>query len=160
MGFKTIRKFIPLLLLMLITLVSSQSATSQRICHDPAKPCGTSKPYELPFRIPSSSLARTDDRSANFYAIILKTAARCSIADNERVSAQALFPRNKVFLSRFECDAEDIISYSPIEDKYSILAIYAGNTRREADRFLTQVRRSSRFPDAYIKKLRVVRVHP
>jgi hypothetical protein len=87
-------RFIFLLVLLMLSFRASGSA--QRIYSDPGKSHGN-KPYELPFQIPRSrALARAEDRSDPFHAVILKTAARCSIPDQERVSAQAFFPRNKV----------------------------------------------------------------
>ena len=159
MRIKLLRKPGMAVLLLLVTACVAETTYGQRLCPDPTRPCGTFKPYELPFRIPSSRpLARAEDRSAEFYAVVLKSADRCSIAESERVSAQALFPRNKVFLSRFECDPEDAITYTGVADKLGILAVYGGGTRREAQRFLTRVRKS--FPDAYLKKMRVILVHP
>ena len=162
MNAKSLKKCSLLLLLMLITPPLSKSIYAQSICPDPSKPCGNFKPYELPFRIPSSkALARAEDRSAEFYAIVLKTAKPCSISKDERQPAQTLFPRNKVFVSRFECEPEDDITYSTIDhSKHSVLAVYAGTTKREAGTFLTRVRRTGRFPDAYVKKMAVILVHP
>src|SRR5688500_20081795 len=146
---------------VLLILLSPAVAKTQSICPDPEKPCGSFKPYELSFRIPPGKLARPEDRSAAFYAIILKSAAPCSIADDQRKAAQADFPRNKVFISRFECKPEDIISYTTIDDrKYSILAVYAGSTRRQAEAFLSRVRTRGSYPDAYLRRMTVVRVHP
>ena len=148
-------------LLVLLMLLSPAVAKTQSICPNPEKPCGSFKPYELSFRIPPSNKARPEDRSAAFYAIILKSAAPCSIAEDERKAAQAYFPRNKVFTSRFECEPEDIISYTTIDDrKYSILAVYAGSTRSQAQKFLSHVRTTGRYPDAYLRRMTVVRVHP
>ena len=148
-------------LLVLLMLLLPAVAKTQSLCPNPEKPCGSFRPYELSFRIPRSNLARPEDRSAAFYAIILKSAAPCSIADEERKAAQADFPRNKVFISRFECEAEDNITYSNIDErKYSILAVYAGSTRRQAEHFLSRVRTTGRYSDAYIRRMAVVRVHP
>ena len=148
-------------LLVFLMLLSPAVAKTQSICPSPEKPCGSFKPYELSFRIPPGNKARAEDQSAAFYAIILKSAAPCSIADDERKAAQADFPRNKVFISRFECEAEDIISYTTIDDrKFSILAVYAGSTKRQAEIFLSHVRTTGRYPDAYLRRMTVVRVHP
>lgn len=162
MIFKSLKKCSLLLLLMLVTPALSKTIYAQSICPDPNKPCGKFKPYELSFRVrPSKVLARAEDRSTGFYAIILKTAAPCSILEGERQSAQTLFPRNKVFLSRFECEPEDNITYSTIDhSKHGILAVYAGRTKREAGIFLTRVHRTGRFPDAYMRRMAVVRVYP
>jgi hypothetical protein len=156
-----LRNFNQLGLLVLLVLLSPAVAKTQSICPNPEKPCGSFKPYELSFRIPPSNKARAEDRSAAFYAIILKSAALCSIADDQRKAAQAVFPRNKVFISRFECESEDNVSYTTIDErKYSILAVYAGSTRRQAETFLSRVRTTGRYLDAYIRRMTVVLVHP
>lgn len=162
MNFKRLKKCSLILLLLVIAPAFSKSTYAQSICPDPDRPCGTFKPYELPFRIPpSQALARPEDRSVEFYAIILKTAEPCSVSEDERQAAQTLFPRNKVFASRFECDAEDVITYSTVDhSKHGILAVYAGKTKRQAGSFLTRVRRTGRFPGAYVRKMAVLRVHP
>ena len=70
------------------------------------------------------------------------------------------FPRNKVFLDRFECGPEDDITYQPLDNKYSILAVYGGSTKRQAQTILSRARKTARFADAYLKKMQVVLVHP
>ena len=147
-------------LLVLLMLLLPAVAKTQSICPNPEKPCGSFKPYELSFRIPPNNKARAEDRSVAFYAVILKSAAPCSIADDQRKAAQSVFPRNKVFISRFECESEDNISYTTIDDrKHSILAVYAGSTRREAESVLSRARTGG-YSDAYIRRMTVVRVHP
>lgn len=148
-------------LLLIAAATLPGRAEAQRICPDPALPCGDFKPYEMPFRVPPSRRARAEERSAPFYAVILKTAARCGIPESERLSAQALFPGRKVFVSRFECDGEDNITYTTIDDgRHSVLAVSAGGTRREAQRFLAGVRGAGRFPGAYLRRMQVVLVFP
>lgn len=161
MNFEKLIRF-SLLLLLIFTPTLAKSIMGQGICSDPHKPCGSFKPYELSFRIPSSkALAKPEDRSAEFYAVILQTANPCAISEDERRSTQALFPRNKVFVSRFECEPEDDVSYSTIDHaKHSILAVYAGKTKRQAATFLTLVRKAGRFPDAYVRRMAVILVHP
>lgn len=161
MNFKTLRHCIFLLVLML-TPALSISLLGQSICPDPKQPCGSFKPYELPFRIPSTkALAKPEDRSAAFYAVILRTAKPCEISEDERLSVQTLFPRNKAFVSRFECEPEDNISYETIDHgKHSVLAVYAGTTKRQAATFLKLVRETGRFTDAYVRRMTVILVHP
>ena len=155
-----LRNFDLLALPVLLILLSPAVAKTQSICPNPEKPCGSFKPYELSFRIPPGNKARAEDRSIAFYAVILESAAPCSITDDQRKAAQADFPRNKVFISRFECESEDNISYTTIDDrKHSILAVYAGSTRREAGSFLSRARIGG-YSDAYLRKMTVVRVHP
>ena len=157
---KLLRGCASVLLLLAVMFLASE-ARGQSLCPDPARPCGSFKPYELPFRLPPSRLARAEVRSAAFYAIILRTADRCAIPESDRLAAQALFPRQKVFVSRFQCDAEDNVTYTTIDaDRHSILAVYAGATRSEASALLARVRRAGRFADAYLRRMQVVFVFP
>ena len=160
MNFNKLKKYSLASVASFLTLSGASGVCAQRIYSDPQTQHGR-KPYELPFKIPPvKALARPEDRSAEFYAVILKTAERCSIPDEERVSAQVFFPRNKVFLDRFDCGLEDNITYRPLDNKYSILAVYGGSTKHQAQEILVRARKTGRFADAYLKKIHVVLVHP
>jgi hypothetical protein len=136
------------------------------VCPDPAHPCaGGFRPNELPFVLPRDSVARAEFRSDTFYAVILRSAPRCSIPERERVAAQALFPGRKVFSQRFECDVdpsaddeESGITYTNVAERTAFLAIYAGATREQALRVLAEARR--RFPGANLRRMQAVLVYP
>src|SRR5262245_13136490 len=100
----TLTKLWRYILLACIVFIVTGQARAQAICPDPTRPCGDFKPHQLSFKIPRSAVARAEDQSALFYAVILKTARNCAIAEAERTSTQDLFARNKVFVSRFECE--------------------------------------------------------
>lgn len=157
---KFVNRYIFFLLLLTAAPILAGRALAQTVCPDPDRPCGSFKAYELAFRIPAAKVARAEDQSELFFAVILKSAKPCSVAESERLAAQGLFPHNKVFASRFECDAEDNIRYTTIDTKYGILAAYAGKTPSEAKAFLARVRQTGRFPDAYLRRMRAIRVHP
>src|SRR5688500_8512487 len=101
-------------------------------CPDPARPCGLAgsafKPNELSFDAPVKfAFDRGEDRSQPFYAVILKSAALCSLPEKERERLQALFPRSKVFLHRFFCeDFGDKVTYTNVDAKQGFIAVYAG----------------------------------
>ena len=113
------------------------------------------KPHELCFETPKDGLARAEYLSEPFYAVILKTAERCTIAEEERVQAQGLFPQSKVFSMRFQCDdnIEENISYTNVNDKFGFLAVYAGATLKEANARLAEVKAAGRFPGANIRRM-------
>jgi hypothetical protein len=138
--------------------------TQGKVQPDPAAPCasGTFKPHELCFQIPTDGIARAEYLSETFYAVILKTADRCSIAENERLEIQGLFPASKVFSMRFMCDddVEENIGYTNVNDKYGFLAVYAGLTMKEAKARLAQVKATGRFPGANIRKMQARLVYP
>jgi hypothetical protein len=131
-----------------------------QVCGDPARPCEGFKPNDLSFPLPKDGLARAEVTSPRFYAVILRTAKPCSIQDKERREVQALFPKNKVFHTRFECDAENNVTYTNFDDKFAFLAVYAGEERGAADAFLGQVKALKRFPGANLRRMQVVFVSP
>jgi hypothetical protein len=133
-----------------------------RVCPDPARPCPGFRPYELSFVLPAGGAARAEDRSAPFYAVILRSGPRCTVGEPERLAAQARFPGRKVFATRFECDdgVENNVTYTGVDSRYGFLAVYAGGTRAQADAALALVRATGRFPGANLRRMQVVRVHP
>lgn len=133
-----------------------------RVFPDPAQPHPGFKPHQLAFATPKDGVARAEFRSQPFFAVILKTAPRCSVAEAERLQVQAMFPSNKVFATRFECEdsIEEHVTYTDVDPKWGFLAAYAGATAAEADRFLAKVRQSGRFPGANLRKMRAVLAYP
>lgn len=153
-------------LLTVLALLGTQ-AMAQAICPNPARPsprCVSFKPYDLPFippPLPKGVATTAEARSEFFFAVILKTRERCHIAEAERLTVQPLFPGRKVFLARFECDAESPFNYSNFDAaRLSFMAVYGGRSLEEANSFLRQVRANPRFADAYVRKMQVVLVYP
>jgi hypothetical protein len=154
--------------LFAITLLLASAAaladTQGKVQPDPATPCtgGTFKPHELCFATPTDGVARAEYLSEAFYAVILKTADRCSIPEEERLEVQALFQSGKVFSMRFMCDddVEENIGYTNVNDKYGFLAVYAGLTMKEAKARLAEVKATGRFPGANIRKMQAKLVYP
>jgi hypothetical protein len=143
-----------------LSLLGMTSAMAQgKIQPDPAKSCGNSafKPHELCFETPQDEVARAELLSETFYAIILKTAARCSIPEADRADVQKAFPHLKVFSTRFQCDddVEENISYTNVNEAYGFVAVYAGRTMKEAKARLQEVKATARFPGANIRKMQV-----
>jgi hypothetical protein len=151
---------VTMLLVSTITLADTQG----KIRPDPATPCsgGTFKPHELCFATPTDGIARAEYLSETFFAIILKTSDRCSIAEAVRLDVQGLFAANKVFSMRFLCDddVEENISYTNVNDKYGFLAVYAGLTKLEAEARLSEVKATGRFPGANIRRMQAKLVYP
>jgi len=129
---------------------------------DPARPPAAFKPHELPFATPKDGVARAEYRSVPFYAVILKTAPRCTLKEDERRQVQALFPSNKVFFSRFDCEdaVEEHITYTNVDPKWGFLAVYAGADEAQARRFLETVKALNRFPGANVRRMQVVLAYP
>lgn len=152
------------ILVIVIALLSSSVALADiqgRVLPDPAKACDAFKPHQLCFETPKDEVARAEYSSKPFYAIILKTAERCSIPESERVQTQALFPARKVFSVRFDCDdPEELIRYTNVNDKFGFLAVYAGATLSEAKKRLAEVTATKRFSGANIRKMQAVMVMP
>lgn len=141
--------------------IQRRVVTQGKVCPDPARPCDGFKSNELSFRIATPfQFDRGRDKSAPFYAVLLKSAALCRIAEDERLRAQALFPGRKVFVHQYFCqDFGDKVTYTNINEKYGFLAVYAGETEGEARNVLAQAKATGQFPDANIRKMEVVVVY-
>ena len=93
-----------------------------------------------------------------FYAIVLKTAGASDqdcdvfVPESERTEAQRLFSDHKVFTSR--CLEPGNLSYSNTSSKHRLMAVYAGTTLAEANRMLTAVKATGKFPGANMRRMR------
>jgi hypothetical protein len=147
-----------------LSLAGMASAHAQAVQADPAKPCidGNFDSHELCFATPGDGVARAEVLSESFYAVILRTAERCTITEDERLKAQDRFPKAKVFSMRFQCDEgiEENISYTNVNDRFGFLAVYAGLTLKEARARLAEVKTTGRFPGANIRKMQARLVYP
>jgi hypothetical protein len=134
--------------------------TQGKVCPDPDRPCEGFKPNELSFAIAKPfAFDRGRDRSQPFYAVILKSGPLCGVPDSERVKAQGLFPRAKVFLHRHMCeDFGDKVTYSGVNAKAGFVAVYAGETEAEAQRVLAHAKTAG-YADANIRRLEVIVVY-
>jgi hypothetical protein len=130
-----------------------------RICPDPTLPCRTSvtfEPYQLPFRIPENAVIWETEQ---FYAVILKSVRADDVSDcesfvpeAERLAAQDLFPRRKVFASR--CFEPGDLYYTGTAENQRFMAVYAGLTRAEAQRTLALVRATGQYAGANLRRMR------
>ena len=130
-----------------------------RICHDPTVACRTSTefpPHDLPFEPPPRAVIW---ETQEFYAVILKSVrARdevdCDtfVSEDERLAAQKLFPRRKVFTSR--CNEPVSTYYTNTAPAQRFMAVYAGTTRAEAERMLATVKATGKFPGANLRRMR------
>ena len=127
------------------------------VCPDPDRPCPGFKPNELSFNIATPfKFDRGRDKSQPFYAVILKSAPICSLNDAERLRAQKVFPRAKVFLHRYFCeDFGDKVTYSNVNEKSGFVAVYAGASEAAAQPLLA-LAKASGYPDANIRRIEVI----
>lgn len=140
--------------------IAARIVTHGEVCPDPAQPCVDVEPFhpnELSFRLHSRfEFDRGEDRSQPFYAVILKSAALCSIADGERLAVQAGFPARKVFVHQLHCGGfGDKATYTNVNRKVGFIGVYAGATEAEAQGFLAEVKAGARFPGANLRRMRV-----
>jgi hypothetical protein len=142
-------------------------AAKMTICGDPTATCKSSttfQPNDLPFRVPESWVVSDTEV---FYAILLKSMPaeydNCDvfIPETERLEAQSLFPRNKVFSSRcidpenlFYTDESAPLKKRYLNENHRIMAVYAGATLATARRFLETVKATGKFPGANIRRMR------
>lgn len=151
----------PALVALALLLSGVASADTQgKVLPDPAASCEAFQPHQLCFETPNDETARAEYFSEPFYAVILKTAERCGIPEEERLEIQASFPGSKVFSVRFECEEEEFIRYTNVNDKFGFLAVYAGPTLKAARKRLAEVNATGRFPGANIRRMQAVLVYP
>jgi hypothetical protein len=74
------------------------------------------------------------------------------ISEEDRLEAQSLFPRNKVFTSR--CTEPGDLYYTDTDPKQRFMAVYAGRTRAEAERTLERVKATGKYPGANLRRMR------
>jgi hypothetical protein len=134
-------------------------ARPSRICHDPTVACQTPtefQPNDLRFELPPRAVIW---ETQEFYAVILKSvSARAEddcetfVPEDERLAAQKLFPRSKVFASR--CNEPASVYYTNTAPTQRFMALYAGRTRAEAEKTLAAVKATGKFPGANLRRLR------
>ncbi|MCA1620531.1 MAG: hypothetical protein LC795_14725 [Acidobacteria bacterium] len=157
------------LFVVILGLVVAGGAAAQRrraapraaaVCGDPAARCRTSvefQPHQLPFVVPTDGAIWETEQ---FYAVILKSVRDASkgadcdlfIPEAERLAAQALFPRHKVFASR--CFEPGDLFYTGVAEDTQFMAVYAGRTRAEAQATLAKAKATGQFPGANLRRLR------
>jgi hypothetical protein len=162
---------IRVLVCLIWTCAAGAVATAQRtrrpppqkgtVCGDPTLPCKTGEmtfePHDLPFRLPVRAVIW---ESETFYAVILKSIkaseADCQVfvPEDERLAAQALFPRNKVFTDR-GCGEPGETFYTGTQSNAHFMAVYAGRTRAEANAMLARVKATGKFAGANLRRMSI-----
>ncbi|MEM8541287.1 MAG: hypothetical protein AAGF25_10065 [Pseudomonadota bacterium] len=117
--------------------------------------------HQLSFEYPNDQIARAEFRSEEFYAIILKSAERCSLTKEERTQIQKTFPRNKVFMDFFECDEsmEDWLTYTNTDRNYTFIAVFGGVSLDQAKKLFDDYNLADKYPGANIRKMQAVLVY-
>jgi hypothetical protein len=154
----------PLIALTLFCLTSAALAADAgpvgTLHPDPQVPDPRFKPHQMPFELPNDGVARAEIRSERFYAVLLSSPAPCSVTEEQRLAVQAQFPARKVFAMRFDCEEEELITYTNVRAGVGFIAVYAGRTAAEAKSFLAEVLEGGRFPGANLRRMQVVLVAP
>ena len=143
-------------------LVAAALAAGPAVCPDPANPCPGFRAHDLSFELKRDGVARAEQRSAAFFAVILASGKVCGFSERQRAEAQALFPGAKVFSTRFECegDVENNVSYTNADPKAGFIAVYAGADQGAADAMLARVKATGKFPGANLRRMQVRFVYP
>ena len=141
----------------LLPATGGQKRQEATICSDPTVPCRTTvsfEPYDLPFRVPKNAVIW---ETKEFYAIILQSVQHAEgdcekfVSEEERLKAQALFPRNKVFTSR--CADPGGLFYTNVAANQEFMAVYAGETKAQAERMLATVKATGKYPGANMRRM-------
>lgn len=156
-----------ILAILVLQLASHENVAGQisgTTCPGPSTRCESTyafAPYQLPFAIKDKLVFGKTYKSIAFYAVILKSVkasseADCAfVAEEERVAAQAEFSDRKVFASRHSCP-EELVLYEGVAAGFNFLAVYGGTTPATAKRMFDRVKATGLYPQAYVKKMRVV----
>jgi hypothetical protein len=140
------------------------------VCPDPAKPCHHKNKkfddWELSFKLPAKLVPNKTYSSAPFYALILKEYGYVEDCDGsefviaeeeERKALQRTQPTRKVFVD-YQCPNMAAVGYDfegrADSEKVLIsnfLAIYAGQTKAEANALLAELK--GKYPKAVIKRM-------
>ena len=158
--------------LVILSILYSETFAQKRrhasVCGDPTARCETGvtfHPYDLPFRVPKNAVIYDTEL---FYAIVLKRVhvadQKCDqfISENDRLSAQNLFPHQKVFASR-RCGDAGEVGYQNANSTDAtndhgrpseFIAVFAGTTLADANRILATVKATGKFPGANVRRMR------
>lgn len=161
------RRALQMAAIFMLGLTLCQNAVGQTqgtTCPNPSIKCNSTypfAPYQLPFVIKEKLVFGKTYKSVLFYAVILKSVktseeSDCAfVTEKERVAAQSEFAERKVFTSKHSCP-EELVLYENVDPNFNFMAVYAGTTAATAKRMLSRVRITGRYPQAYIRQLRVV----
>jgi hypothetical protein len=146
------------LALAIAGLAFAARADAPRVCFEPARACPGFRANDLSFPLMRQARERAEQRSAPFFAVILKTTKGCAVSPAEVESIQALFPDRKVFYPRFECegDEQSNVSYSNVDTRQGFIAVYGGQGRGAANETLARVHATKRFPGANLRSMQVI----
>lgn len=151
-----------LICLCLAATVSAENIRPGQIHDYPGKEAASAfKQHELSFQFPNDGLARAEFKSEEFYAIILKSAAKCSLTNEDRLQIQELFPNNKVFMDLFACEEyiEEFVTYTNTNPDYAFIAVFGGTNLEQAKQLFEQYDLATKFPGANIRKMQAVLVY-
>ncbi|HTH50735.1 MAG TPA: hypothetical protein VL501_02310 [Pyrinomonadaceae bacterium] len=159
---RSILLFCGLVLVLCCTTAFTQKKKPRygAICGDPTVKCKFAEgyqSYDLPFDMGKNY---TIAESVQFYGIVLKSVklkdfgdcGNPSFKEQERVEIQALFEHNKVFMQN--CVESASIYYTGVPDYSAFIAVYAGKTLAEANKFLKTVQDTGKFPGIRVRKMR------
>ena len=156
-------KLLPLVIIIFVVVAALASApeaqAQSKVCPDPAAPCGGDRfdPYDISQALPRRVIPNRDYTSAPFYAVVLKKLPEtedCEQFEPERLAAQKLFPKHKVF-SQVECPDMGADTYREVGGRVlrNFMAVYAGQTGAQAAAFLKTVRAAKKFPQARVVRM-------
>lgn len=131
-----------------------------KVCGNPNIKCKSGDyifgKHELPFEVPSRNVVIYE--SEPFYAIVLKsyktkdyTNCENAISERDRLEIQDMFPNNKVFA--LNCLEPGSLYYTNVAVDVNFIAVYAGKTLAEANKFLKTVQSTGKFKGIKVRKM-------
>lgn len=163
MKIKKINLLIIALSMISVALFTHNAAAQKKprlgkVCGDPTAACKDREFFQandLPFDTGKNFVIA---ESVWFYAIVLKSAkpdptAECEkiLPESDRLSVQALFPKNVVFA--FRCNEAGQNYYNGVKQDVPFLGVYAGATLAEANKFLKTVLATNKYPGVKVRRM-------
>ena len=158
---KTILLLVGLLGLLSLGVHAQKKTRKGKVCGDPTVACKGAEnfqPHDLVFDTGKNFVIF---ESEPFYGIVLKSVKlpdfgdceKPSFKEAERKEIQTLFEHNKVFM--LNCVESGTNYYPGVVDKTAFMAVYAGRTLAEANRFLKTVQALNKFPGVRVRKMSI-----
>lgn len=141
--------------------VFAQKARRGKVCGDPIVKCKGQEnfqPHDLAFDTGKNFVIYESER---FYGIVLKSVklkdfgdcSNPSFKEDARAEIQGLFEHNKVFM--LNCVESGTNYYPGVAEQTAFIAVYAGRTLTEANKFLKSVQALNKFPGVRVRRMSV-----
>lgn len=144
-----------------IDVSAQKKAVKGKICGDPTQKCKGAENFQTYDLVFDTGKNFVIAQSEKFYGIVLKSVklndwgdcGHPSFGEDTRLLVQELFPHNKVFA--LNCVESGTNFYPGVAEKTAFVAVYAGRTLAEANKFLKTVQATGKFPGVRVRSMSI-----